>query len=307
MPLISVIIPTRNRAEFLPLAISSVLAQTFQDFEIIVVDDASQDNTAEVVNSFKDNRIKLLRNSTCRGGSAARNTAILHSKADVIAFLDDDDEWFPEKLRLPFGLLDSSPRSVGVIYTGYLVVERGSGRILHQRKPLKRGDLSSDLLDGNCIGGTSIVLGRKECFEKAGLFDERLPSYTDYDLWIRISRVCHFDFIKEPMSKYYVHKNQIWTNYECLEHGMQMMLAKHGYSRALRKYLAGHFLSLGVKFCENDSTKRGRQTFLRGIQLNPLEVRHYFNFLLSLLGSETFKRVKRAKENVLGQESGRRL
>src|SRR5258705_13939604 len=98
MSQVSVVIPTHNRSEFLRSAIASVLGQTYQDFELIVVDDASTDSTAEVVVSFNDSRIKFIRHQTNQGGSAARNTGIRASKCDYIAFLDDDDEWSPRKL-----------------------------------------------------------------------------------------------------------------------------------------------------------------------------------------------------------------
>src|SRR5262245_46961170 len=112
MPKVSVIIPTHNRADFLRDAIFSVLNQTFQDFEIIVVDDASTDNTSEVIGAFNDERIRYLRHDTNKGGSAARNTGILNSQCDYIAFLDDDDQWLPEKLAKQVDTLIASPPDV---------------------------------------------------------------------------------------------------------------------------------------------------------------------------------------------------
>ena len=130
MPQVSVIIPTHNRSEFLGAAIGSVLSQTFQDFELIVVDDASTDTTAEVVASFNDERIKFIRHGMNKGGSVARNTGILNSTGDYIAFLDDDDEWLPAKLSKQIQVLLSSPPEVGCVYAGYLDVDRSTGQIL---------------------------------------------------------------------------------------------------------------------------------------------------------------------------------
>ena len=98
MPDVSVIIPTYDRSEFLRTAIASVLAQTLQDFEIIVVDDASADDTQEVVGNLDDGRIRYIRHEINKGVAATRNTGVLNSKGKYIAFLDDDDKWFPEKL-----------------------------------------------------------------------------------------------------------------------------------------------------------------------------------------------------------------
>jgi glycosyltransferase involved in cell wall biosynthesis len=119
MPAVSVIIPTYNRAEFLRLAITSVLNQTFQDFEIIVVDDASEDHTHEVVHNFRDKRIKYIHHEVNKRVAAARNTGVLNSSGAYIAFVDDDDEWLPKKLQMQVALLENSPSIVGGVYTGF--------------------------------------------------------------------------------------------------------------------------------------------------------------------------------------------
>src|SRR5262245_35235747 len=175
MPKVSVIIPTHNRAHFLRGAIFSVLNQTFQDFEIIIVDDASNDTTSQVVGSFDDKRLRYVRHETNKGGSAARNTGILASKSEYIAFLDDDDEWLPEKLAKQMDVLIGSPPEVGCVYTGYIWVDRVSSRVLSQYSPTKRGNLFHDLLASNCVGGTSSILLKRDCLRKVGLFDESLP------------------------------------------------------------------------------------------------------------------------------------
>ena len=298
MPKVSVIIPTRNRSNLLQVAITSVLNQTFQDFEIIVVDDASTDAIAEIVSGFVDDRIRYVRHQIGRGGSAARNTGIRNSNGEYVAFLDDDDEWFPEKLKLQIALLESSPRTVGVVYAGYWIVDRASGRINGQKIPEKRGDLSDELLAGNSVGGTSIVLARRECFDRVGLFDETLPSFQDYDLWIRISKEFHFDFIPSPLCNYYVHDNKISTDVEALRKGIEILLAKHGNSPALRRYLSYRYLFLGVNYCERGNARDGRGAFRNAIKLYPFGIRHYFNFCLSLLGARTFKRIKGTKETI---------
>jgi len=303
MAKVSVIIPTYNRADFLHVAITSVLNQTFQDFEIIVVDDASKDRTSEVVNSFHDKRIKYFRHETNRGGSAggsaARNTGIINSNCAYIAFLDDDDEWLPEKLGMQIEVLAASPPEVGVVYTGYTVVDRASGTILAQKNPTKRGDLSTDLLKENCLGNSSSIFLRKECFEKIGLFDEMIPGFEDYDVWIRLSRAFHFDYVEQPLVKYYVHSNQIWTNVDAISQGVDMMLKKYGESPAFRKKMSYYYLSVGVSYCLDGNVKKGQKTCLKAIRLYPFEFRHYFYYCLSLLGLESFKKLKKMKDNII--------
>jgi glycosyltransferase involved in cell wall biosynthesis len=113
---VSVIIPTCNRSTLVTRAIQSVLTQTYTNLECIVVDDASNDNTGEVVNSFDDDRLIFIRHDKKQGASAARNTGIKHSKGDFVAFLDDDDEWIATKLEKQVPLLKGLPERFGMVY-----------------------------------------------------------------------------------------------------------------------------------------------------------------------------------------------
>lgn len=300
MARVTVIIPTHNRAEFLRGAITSVLDQTFQDFDIIVVDDASTDSTGDVVKSFGNGKIKYLRHDINRGGSAARNTGIVNSKGEFVAFLDDDDEWLPEKLTRQVSLFDTTGTNVGAVYTGCVAVNRANGKILGQKCCTKKGDLSRELFTTNYLGSASAVVVRKKCFETVGGFDERLPSFQDYDMWIRIARVFHIDYINEPLFRYYVHGIKIWKNPGTLHSGLNIMLDKYGDSHAFRRHCASYFLSIGVQYCDYADTRRGREAFLQAIKLDPFEIRNYFNFCLALLGPDKFKKVKKAKDQVLG-------
>jgi glycosyltransferase involved in cell wall biosynthesis len=296
-PKVSVIIPTHSRAVYLKAAITSVLNQTFRDFELLVVDDASTDNTAEVVARFDDARIKLIRHETRKGGSGARNTGIVNSKCDYIGFLDDDDEWTPEKLNLQISLLDQAPKKVGAVYTGYAWIDRQSGQLLGKRIPSSRGNLVNELLRGNCVGTTSTVLVRRACFHAVGVFDEDLPSFQDYDMWLRIAREFCFDCIDQPLVRYYRHENRISTNLNALQTGMDGMVRKYPL---LGRKLAYLYLSLGVSYCEAGDVKNGRQTFLKAIRLYPFEPRHYFNLFLSIFGPNYFRKGKEAKEKLFG-------
>ncbi|MFN3530991.1 MAG: glycosyltransferase family 2 protein [Candidatus Brocadia sp.] len=225
MPKVSVIIPTYNRSEFLSSAIASVLNQTFQDFEIIVVDDGSKDNTPEVVNRLNNKKIKYIRNEINKGEAGARNTGIINSNSEYIAFLDDD-EWLPEKLTLQVDLLKNSPTKVGVVYTGYIEVDRTSQKILWKMVPVKKGNIYKDMFIKNYVGIPSTVIARRACFEKIGLFDESVVYPTDYDMWIRISKEFHFEYIKKPLVKYYIHKNTISSNSEIRIRGIETMLKR---------------------------------------------------------------------------------
>jgi glycosyltransferase involved in cell wall biosynthesis len=295
---VSVIIPTYNRAACLKLALASVLNQTYQSFEIIVVDDASTDGTPGVVRGLADARITYVRHEVNRGkvgaGAAARNSGIARARGTYIAFLDDDDEWLPEKLARQVAVLEASPRSVGAVYTGFVKIDQATGQIVERIIPTRRGTISRDLIAENCVGTPSTVLVRNECFQKVGLFDESMAFGEDYDMWIRIASEFEFDYIDEPLVRYAVHDVQLSAqNYERKISGLEAQLRKHVAFFALDP--RGHsrlYLELGVLCCYDGDVRRGRAAFRQGLRIYPREIRHYFNLGLSFLGPRTFVKVK---------------
>ncbi|HWO41345.1 MAG TPA: glycosyltransferase family 2 protein [Candidatus Eisenbacteria bacterium] len=300
-PQVSVVIPTYHRAEFLRGAVRSVLGQTFEDFEVVVVDDGGPDGAAEVIEGFNDSRIRYLRHPERRGGAAARNTGIANARGEYVAFLDDDDEWLEEKLERQMRMMLASPRAVGAVYTGYYIVDRSSGRTCGRIIPRKRGRLYPAILAGNCVGGTSSVLVRKSSLERSGLFDETLPSFQDYDLWIRIARHFEFDCIAEPMLKYFMQPDKIWTDVEALRQGLDIMLGKYGSSPSFRKKSSSYCIAFGVRFCEKHQFEQARKSFLKAAMLSPLDARPYVYLALACLGSRRFERAQIAKAKLLGK------
>jgi len=284
MPIVSVVIPTRDRAEALRIAVSSVLAQTFRDLEIVVVDDASCDATPEILRGFCDPRLRVLRQAEPRGASVARNLGIRHaSGTPYVAFLDDDDEWLPEKLEAQVRLLDHASPEVGLVYTGYLVLDRSSGRVATQMVPSKEGDLSRALMMGNCLGGTSSVLIRRQCLDEVGLFDEDLPSFQDYDLWIRIARRYRIAYLAKPLMKYYLHDHKISTNAEAVMRGAEMMIGKYGDSPSFRGMIARRYVTVGSDLLAAGDVRRGRSALRRAIRLSPVNPRAYYHLVRSFL------------------------
>jgi glycosyltransferase involved in cell wall biosynthesis len=298
MPKVSVIIPTHNRAAFLRAAVRSVLNQTFQDLEIIVVDDASEDETPGVIRSFPDSRIRYIRHETNRGQGVTRNDGISRASGKYIALLDDDDEWLPDKLEKQVRLLDASPSNVGLIYTGFYRVDGWTKRVLSTVRPEKRGKAFEELCVKNWMGTCSTVLIRRACFEKTGLFDEGLASAADYDMWLRISKEFEIDYIHEPLVQYKVHDNRISTNHESMIRGLEGLLKKHAlYFELDSKNYSRRYSSLGVNYCFSGNTKKGRKALLRAIKLYPFDIRHYYNLCLSLLGADHFRRIKTLRAN----------
>lgn len=292
MPQVSVIIPTHKRPFFLPRAISSVLAQTYQDWEMIVVDDASNDETGAIVKSFSDPRIQYLYHEVAKGGSAARNTGILKGQGKFLAFLDDDDEWFPHKLQCQVDLLERSPSKVGVVFAGCKKIEQSSGSVLGTHIPTMKGDLSKELLLHNSVGSTSSVLLKRECLQQVGLFDETLPSGQDYDLWIRISKAWHFTCVSEILFHYYIHEGQITNNPEAISRGVELLFHKLDQNKnILKSNNCQRYFYAGMLYCLKGELTQGRKSFVKAIQLRPLQMKLYLVLCLSFFGQAVLRKI----------------
>jgi len=192
-PLVSVVIPTCNRAGLLKRALDSVLGQTYKRLEIVVIDDASSDNTREVVLGFKDDRIRYLRHENNRGGSAARNTGVDAAKGTYIAFLDDDDEWLPEMTQKQ---LDALQGFEAVLCTCLV-----NGRSMAKRRPKAVITLEDLKRNPYAIGGTGVLMARAVIIKNLR-FDEQLPIHQDWDLFIRIAQQCDIAYLNEPLLIY---------------------------------------------------------------------------------------------------------
>lgn len=202
-PLISVIIPAYNAADTIAAAISSALAQTYRPLEILVVDDGSTDKTSQVADSFGD-QIRFLSQANA-GPAAARNLGLRESRGELIAFLDADDRWHPDKLALQWQILLQQP-SVGLVHTEVSHFDLQSEvpwRVEVGRRNFV-GNCTALLLQENRILNSSVVL-RREYLDQTGFFDERFKGVEDYDLWLRLSGCCEFAYLDEPLVWYRHH------------------------------------------------------------------------------------------------------
>lgn len=220
MPKVSVVIPAYNCERFISDAIESILRQSYKDYEIVIVDDGSTDKTAEIIKQYNNEKIKYIY-QTNGGPAKARNTGIFNSKGEYIAFLDQDDAWLTNKLKLQVEVLENNNR-VGLVYTDIYIVRDDvfnnstlKFRRSFQIRPPQRGKVLKDLFLENFIP-TSSVMVHRECFEKIGMFDLSLPPIEDYDRWLRISAQYDIDYIDKPLVKYRDHvacfrKNEVLT------------------------------------------------------------------------------------------------
>jgi glycosyltransferase involved in cell wall biosynthesis len=211
---VSVVIPTYNRAYIILEALESVLAQTYGDFEIIIVDDGSTDNTSRLIQGLGNEKIRYVRHQENKGCSAAYNSGIAATVGDVVAFLDSDDKWKPDYLEQQIDFLKRHPE-VEAVFTdteifssarhtpSLIALMQVFPKLLGPDRQIKEAVISSRqmylcLLEEIPIKPSAVVI-RRELFGRAGTFDEAWPSGTDWDLFLRFSRSASFGFINRPL------------------------------------------------------------------------------------------------------------
>lgn len=214
-PIISVVIPVYNKGNLFRDTLASALNQIFRDYEIIIVDDGSTDNTRAIVDRFADPKIRYFFQSHSGLPAAARNNGIKLSRGSLIAFLDADDIWYPKKLQKGYEIFREHP-NVDLVCNDELMKDSFGKEI----KRLRYGPYTTDmfrklLFHGNCLSPSGTVV-KKSALLEVGLFRERrdLFSVEDYDLWLRLSKHHKFYFIPEVLGEFLVHDNNISSDKE---------------------------------------------------------------------------------------------
>ena len=201
-PLVSVVIPAFNRAATIERSVRSVLTQDYRTLELIVVDDASTDGTADVLSSCTDPRLRIVRQPMNGGAAAARNRGIREARGSFVAFLDSDDEWLPGKLARQMELFARADGQLGVVCTGLERVSAGQEKTIIC--PEHEGMIYSAMLECNVlVGAADTAVVRRAALDMIGGFDTQLPAIEDYDFFLRICRLFEVACIPEPLARYY--------------------------------------------------------------------------------------------------------
>lgn len=221
--MISVVMPTYNRAKTIERAINSILEQTYQDFEIIIVDDNSNDNTEEIVKSIKDSRIRYIKNTVNKGANESRNIGVSEALGEIIAFQDSDDEWIKNKLELQMKALQE--KKCDVVASGFFRYEDDGTRSSIPEKPICDEEIATQIMFGNFIS-TQTLLGKKECFIEEK-FDPNFPRMQDWELMIRISRKYKIHYINTQLANVYIQGNSISKDNTKAIEALKMLLEKY--------------------------------------------------------------------------------
>jgi glycosyltransferase involved in cell wall biosynthesis len=290
-PYISVILPTYNREQTLLRAICSVLEQTFENFELIVVDDGSTDETPALIRRITDRRLIYIQHSQNSGVSAARNSAIQTSRGKLLAFQDSDDAWDSQKLERQIEKMRVSDWPLGVVYAPFLRHDPYSIKLYPNPDELADGDIHANLLFKNLVSA-QLALVKRECFENSGLFDGDLPCLVDWELWLRISKTYHFAYVNQPLAQVYFTSNSISLDRNNLAHALEMIIQKHRNDFQLYpEALALHQYESGVLLCLSGEFRRGQERLIRVAKDNPGKPYYWLAVSVSLLGETIFRRI----------------
>lgn len=272
MPKVSVIIPTYNRSRYICEAIDSVLAQTYKDFEIIIVDDGSTDNTKGILSKY-NSKIRYFY-KTNGGVASARNFGINKATGEYIAFIDSDDLWLETKLKKQVDYMGKN--NTDLVYCNMCIMENG---IINYKKikPTKPAFSFFDLLlDGGNLT-TSTILLKKTCFDRLGLFNESFKVASDYEMWLRFSLVYNFGFINLTLATYRQHSDNLSIDLNGVKFkqtGIRIykeLLMNHGVNRSwVRRRLSLEYYLLAKGYYDENGYKKAIIELKNCLFVNPL-------------------------------------
>jgi len=313
MPKISVIIATYNRAQYLPEAIDSVLNQSYQDFELVIVDDGSVDDTKAIVDKYINSNTGKIRYfyQENKGPGAARNRGIKEAKGEYVAFLDSDDIWLPEKLEKQSRYLEENP-GYAMVYTDAYEFNR---KVVTKKSKLAtndRGTMSGEILEHlgmGCFIFLSTVMVRKHVLEQIGSFNPNITIGEDWELWLKIAGKHKIGFIDEILVGYRKHAENIINNLE-LELQCRHRVINNIFNQDIREErLFNKRKSFHSKICfqggyhylVKGKHARARKELIQSICYNPLNLRSYKTLLQTLLPHSSLIRLKNIQAHLLSR------
>jgi len=295
MAFVSVIIPTYNRALLIGQTLASVQAQTFSDYEVIVVDDGSTDATAQVVAGF-DGNVKYIAKQN-GGQASARNVGIQYATGEYVAFLDSDDLWLPDKLARQVACLRDTKRQW--VYCDTELFDDATGRSLGRYSRTvcrpQQNFVARELLFGDFIASPTPVV-RRSVFECVGWFDEspELRSREDWEMWLRIAALYEVAYVPEVLARYRIHSGGVTFGQDPLTvmHSRMAVVARAVafapdiYAGLRRRALANVCVAAGGSLVTRGDLGSARVTFVRAMAFWPLSGRAYMGWFMTLLGRQ---------------------
>lgn len=279
MKKISVILPCYNGEQWIGSSIRSVLGQSIQEFELIIIDDGSTDKSYDAVFPFlKDNRVRYFY-QTNKGFSSAINRGIQESNCDLICFIGQDDLYIYNKLELQLKYLDSNP-NVDLIHSSYIEINEKEESLCIRNNHFPEFDTPAELITSlfiqNFIGFETVLIKRK-CFEKYGLFDEQLTGFSDHDMWIRIAGGIKIGYVYYSLVKKRVHKNQL-SNAKASVIKDEFLLSKKAIeyypflNQSLKKKIAMLYYETGIALLKEQKFKESKTNLKKALKYQPFKL-----------------------------------
>jgi glycosyltransferase involved in cell wall biosynthesis len=285
MELVSVIIPTHNRVQYLPAAIASVFGQTHPEVEVIVVDDASEDETPQILAQLAEEepRLKLIRHEKSGGAPRARNAGAGAARGGIIAFLDDDCVFHPEKTERQLRLLAPDR---GVVYCQQMIRQVGGGWEVEGA-----AGANEKPLEGLLSIGTNTLLLRRDLFEAAGGFDEDLPRLQDWELLLRLARRTSFAYAPEILVQGVMVSGGITLTPGPMARAAERIVERHSphldsQMRSLLHFILGKFLLV------DGLTKEAQRFMASALRLKPWSLRNWAGLIVSFLGPKPARAIR---------------
>ncbi|WP_415380086.1 glycosyltransferase family 2 protein [Halosimplex sp. TS25] len=306
-PLVSAVVPAYDTDGTVARAVRSVAAQTYDPIELVVVDDCSPQPVADTLTDVDISifaGVEVVRHEENQGASAARNTGIGAADGDLVAFLDDDDEWRPKKLEQQVARYRETDESVQAVYTGIEQVD-ATGETNAVSPAKHEGNLRKRLLFGNVVGSFSVLLAGADALAKTGPLDERFPSWQDWEYYVRLAEVTRFAAVPDPLVVRHNEGNQISRNYVTkAETSAPLFAEKYGpvaaeYGRLFHRRFRGHLAhELGYAALANGQCAAGRRHLLRAVALDPFQPGVYPHLLAALGGERVYEGARRLKRSL---------
>lgn len=287
IPTVSVIIPAYNRAHVVGQAIKSVLQQTYQDFEIIVVDDASTDNTHDVVKGFGDSRIHYLRHVQNYGAPRARNSGAEAAQGNYLAFLDSDDLWYPEFLERQLGLLSALPSTVGMSCCN--MMQKVGDRYRVVGPGMRSLTFDENLIHADGICASSFVI-RKDAFQSIEGFDVKFSSFQDFDFLLRMTSKYQIVSIGDALFEYRLGDDSISRNMASKAKGFERIISIYKHDILRLGLMHRYLFRLGQYYVLSENLATGRRCWIRALRYKILDAKIWKHFFLTLGGIGLYRR-----------------
>jgi glycosyltransferase involved in cell wall biosynthesis len=297
MPQVSINMPCYNDSQWLDECLHSILTQTYQDFEIIIVDDGSTDNSKQIIQKYlDDDRIRYFYQNN-EGFSGATNRGLKESKGRYISFISPDDLWLPHKLEKQVSFLEKN-KNIDMVHSDVYHID-SEGKIIKQRRPnISKNISKKELINGLFLRSIKIchqtVMIRKDCFKEVGFFDNKIIA-SDYDMWIRLANKHNIDYIDEPLTKKRFHKNQLMAkNMEQIFKDDLLVIDKATLLypfliKYKKKKIAEINYRWGVLLLLKNKKTEAKKQFSKSLKMNPFSIRNYFAYLLPTLYIKVLK------------------